>query len=168
MKISKLYPLASSLVVLFGIVTVLLVAACSKNSNNAPAAATAFKSVTASSSVLKFKTPSSSSFFDCDTCVVSGMYVGTSTPNGGGGTSNSIYSFHENNFVVGRHETYEDGVSFGGYRTNCDSIIWNVNYTLSGSYYLLKGVFSSGLNTISGTFQNLNTPSDYGTFTMSK
>ncbi len=106
-------------------------------------------------------------FYDI-ACPVRGTYVGTSTPNGGGPSSNSIYTFEDNNFVVGRHELNQEGVSFGGYRNTCDSVIWSVFYTVNDSYYLLKGKFSNNRNTISGTFQNLNTTFDFGTFTMSK
>lgn len=101
-------------------------------------------------------------------CPVRGTFVGTSTPNGGGPSSNSIYTFEENHFVVGRHELNQEGVSFGGFRNTCDSVVWSVFYTVNDSYYLLKGKFSNNRNTISGTFQNLNTTSDFGTFTMSK
>lgn len=102
-----------------------------------------------------------------DVCPLRGEYVGTSTRTGG--TSfNIIYAFRDNNFVVGREVVSGPGVSFGGFRNTCDSVIWDVNYATNGSYYLLKGKFSNNRNTISGTFQNLNTPADQGTFTMSK
>lgn len=100
-------------------------------------------------------------------CPVRGLYVGTSFANGGG-SSNSIYTFHENNYVVGRHEVNQGGVSFGGYRATCDSVIWKVYYTVNQKEYLLKGKFSNNGNTISGSFQNLGTASDFGTFTMNK
>lgn len=103
-----------------------------------------------------------------EVCPVRGLYVGTSIRNGAGNTSNSIYTFYDNNYVVGRHEVNQSGVTFGGYRATCDSVIFSVYYTVSSSEYLLKGKFSNNRNTISGTFQNLATPADFGTFTMSK
>lgn len=166
MRVLNLTSLKYSAPVFCCLFALFVFAACAKSSNEVPGVRTGKPVAAASSSVLETKA-ARSSFFECDTCIVSGMYEGTSYPNVGS-PSNLIYSFHENNLAVGYHEVYEPGVSFGGYRHNCDSIIWTVNYTLSGSYYMMKGAFSSGTNTISGTFQNLNTPSDYGTFTMTK
>ena len=155
-------------VLFFCAVCMLLILSCRKNESRVSTLSKSFDNRTASTAPLESGSAARSTLLACDTCEVTGMYVGTSYPNGGGGSSNSIYEFFDNNFVVGHHETYEPGVSFGGYTTNCYSIIWNVNYIYSGNYYLLKGVFSNGRNTISGTFQNLGVPSDYGTFTMSK
>lgn len=100
-------------------------------------------------------------------CPLRGTFVGTNTPSVGT-PSGIVYTFQDNNFVVGRHTVGGAGVSFGGYRNTCDSVIWNVYYTVNSSYYLLKGKISNNGNTISGSFNNLTTTSDFGTFTMSK
>jgi hypothetical protein len=39
---------------------------------------------------------------------------------------------------------------------------------LNSSYYLLSGRLTNNSATISGTFINASSPTDYGTFTMSK
>ena len=100
-------------------------------------------------------------------CPISGTYVGTGTPNVGF-SSNAIYTFAANHFVEGRHELNQAAVSFGGYRNTCDSVIFSVYYNINSSYYLLKGKFSNNRNTIAGTFKNLNTPTDFGVFTITK
>jgi hypothetical protein len=101
------------------------------------------------------------------TCTVSGSYSGTSLSNNGV-TSAMAYSFQENNFAVGRVMESDEAVSFGGYRNTCDSVVWSVYYTTNSSYYTLKGKFSNNKNTISGTYNNLTTPADFGVFTISK
>jgi hypothetical protein len=100
-------------------------------------------------------------------CPIRGTYVGTSTATGGG-SSTTIYTFEDNNLAVGKLTVGGPGVTFGGYRNTCDSMIISVYYAGNSSYYLLKGKFSNNRNTITGTFNNLTTTSDFGTFTITK
>ena len=102
-----------------------------------------------------------------EVCNVQGTYTGTNTASTGG-TSSTTYKLKENNFIVGSSTPEGPAVTFGGYRNTCDSVIFSVFYTGNSSYYLLKGKLSNNRNTIAGSFQNLTTPSDFGTFTMSK
>ena len=101
------------------------------------------------------------------TCDVKGTYAGTATPSVGA-TSPLVYELRAENFAVGRVTVGGSAVTFGGYRGTCDSVIISTFYTGNSSYYLHKGVLNSAKTVISGTFQNLTTPSDFGTFTLTK
>jgi hypothetical protein len=100
-------------------------------------------------------------------CPLRGTFVGSGTSHLGN-SAYSEYTFQENNFVFGKEAAGGSYTTFGGYRNTCDSVIMSVYYKTNSSFYLLKGKFSNNRNTISGTFNNLTTPSDYGTFTVSK
>ena len=100
-------------------------------------------------------------------CKLLGTYVGTSTTSEGS-TNVMTYDFRENNFAVGRVQPTGAAVTFGGFRNTCDSVFISVFYTDNSNYYLLKGKFSNEKNTITGTYNNLTTPADFGTFTISK
>lgn len=100
-------------------------------------------------------------------CELRGTFTGSGTSHLGN-SSYSSYTFQDNNFVDGKEAAGEPYVTFGGYRNTCDSVIMSVYYTTNSSFYILKGKFSNNRNTISGTFNNLTTPTDYGTFTISK
>jgi hypothetical protein len=100
------------------------------------------------------------------TCDVKSSYAGTSITSTG--VSSAIrYELRENNFVVGFGST-GDAVTFGGYRNTCDSVIISVFYTLNNSYYLLQGKLGSNASAISGSYKNITTPTDFGTFSISK
>lgn len=112
------------------------------------------------------KTINDTAYYDV-VCPLRGNYSGLSTPSVGS-PSPSFYMFQDNNFIVGKATASGAAVTFGSYKNTCDSVIMSVYYTVNSSYYLLKGKFSNNRNTISGTFNNLTTVSDFGTFTMSK
>jgi|SRR5688572_2776169 len=99
-------------------------------------------------------------------CNVKGTYIGTRTTSGGSSSVLS-YDLRENNFAVGFNSS-EAAVTFGGYRNTCDSVVLSVYYTINSSYYLLEGKLENNKTTISGTFKNLTTPAEFGTFTISK
>jgi len=101
------------------------------------------------------------------TCDVRGIYSGANLASTGA-SSTIAYNLQDNNFAVGSITPASPAVTFGGYRNTCDSVILSVYYTGNSSYYLLEGKLSNNRTTISGTFKNLTTPSDYGTFTISK
>jgi hypothetical protein len=103
----------------------------------------------------------------CDTCNVNGTYAGTATPNSGY-PSTMIYELRDNNFAVGTATIGGAGVTFGGYDTDCDSIYLSTHYGGNNSYYLLSGKFNSGRTVINGSFVNLTTPTDFGTFSITK
>lgn len=100
-------------------------------------------------------------------CDVRGVYSGTSTSSTGA-SATMTYKLLDNNFAVSSLTPTGTAVTFGGYRSSCDSVILSVYYTSNSSYYLLQGkLLISGTTTaISGTFKNLTTPSDYGTFSI--
>lgn len=98
-------------------------------------------------------------------CDVRGTYSGMNTASTGA-TSTIAYKLQDNNFAVGSLTPTSAAITFGGYRNTCDSVVLSVYYTSNSSYYLLQGKLTA--NTIAGTFKNLTTPSDFGTFTMSK
>lgn len=100
-------------------------------------------------------------------CPVRGTFTGTSLANAGN-SSAMIYTFQDNHFVTGQAAAGGPVVTFGGFRTNCDSLVWAVNYASNNSYYIMRGKFSNNRNTISGSFRNLNTVTDFGTFSITK
>ena len=100
-------------------------------------------------------------------CDVKGTYAGTATASGGG-SSPIAYQLRENNFAVGSVTVGGQPTTFGGYRNTCDSVIISSFYGGNNSYYLLKGILTNNRTVLSGTFSNLTTPGDFGTFTMNK
>ena len=102
-----------------------------------------------------------------DECVITGLFTGESKSTKGQ-TAQMTYDLRDNNLAVGMSSPTGSAVTFGGYKTTCDSIYISVCYTGNMSYYLLKGKFSDDHTTITGTFQNKVTSSDKGTFTISK
>jgi len=100
------------------------------------------------------------------TCDARGTYAGVATSSTS--TSPLVYKLKENNFAVGTVTVDGPAVTFGGYRSTCDSVIISSYYTGNGSYYLLKSAFSNNRTVLSGTFENLTTISDKGTFTLTK
>src|SRR5215217_2048457 len=100
------------------------------------------------------------------TCDARGTYAGVATSSTS--TSPLVYKLKENNFAVGSVTIEGAATTFGGYRSTCDSVIISSWYNANSSYYLLKGAFSNNRTVLSGTFENLTTPSDKGTFTLTK
>ncbi len=100
-------------------------------------------------------------------CDAKGTYSGTSLSSLSV-SSTMTYKLQDNNFAIGSVTPSGASVSFGGYRNTCDSVVLSVYYTTNSSYYLLQGKLSNSGATISGTYKNLTTTSDIGTFTISK
>jgi hypothetical protein len=100
-------------------------------------------------------------------CDVKGVYSGSSVSTTGAASS-TVYYLEDNNFAKGSTSVGGTFVTFGGYRNTCDSVILSVRYTSNSSYYLLKGKLLDNKTKISGTFVNLTTPSDNGTFALIK
>jgi hypothetical protein len=100
-------------------------------------------------------------------CDVKGTYSGTNLASTGA-SSTLTYKLQDNNFAVGSVTPTGAAVTFGGYRNTCDSVILSVYYAGNSSYYLLQGKLLNNGTTISGSFKNLTTPSDFGTFSISK
>ncbi|MFP5041476.1 hypothetical protein [Parasediminibacterium sp. JCM 36343] len=103
------------------------------------------------------------------TCDIRGTYYATGT-SVTGASSSSNYILKDNNFVVSSATSSATSptVTFGGYRNTCDSVFLSLYSTSNSCYYLLKGKLINNGKTVSGTFQNLTTTSDYGTFIMSR
>jgi hypothetical protein len=100
-------------------------------------------------------------------CDVKGIYSGTSTRSTGT-VSTMTYNLQDNNFAISSVTPNGTAVTFGGYRNTCDSVFISSYYTSNSSYYLLKGKLLNNGTTISGTYNNLTTPSDFGAFSISK
>jgi hypothetical protein len=100
-------------------------------------------------------------------CDAKGIYTGTSTTSTGV-TSPMTYRLEDNNFAIGTVTPKGPDVTFGGYKNTCDSIVLSVHYNTNNNYYILQGKFQNNRATISGTYKNLSTPSDFGTFSISK
>jgi len=99
-------------------------------------------------------------------CDIKGTYFGTAVASTGGSTTEA-YEFRANNFAVGTVTLGGPGVTFGGYRNTCDSVIISSHYAANGDYYLLLGKFSSNRTILSGTYQDI-TSGVHGTFTLTK
>ncbi|HZG25911.1 MAG TPA: hypothetical protein VEZ17_15085 [Chitinophagaceae bacterium] len=78
------------------------------------------------------------------------------------------YQLQDNNFAVGTITPTGNAVTFGGYRNTCDSVFISSYFTSNSNYYLLKGKLLNSGTTITGTYNNLTTTSDFGTFSISK
>lgn len=100
-------------------------------------------------------------------CDAKGNYAGTATSSTSV-NSPLVYKLQENNFALGGVTLAGATTTFGGYRNTCDSVIISSWYNGNGSYYLLKGKFTINRTVLSGTFNNLTTPTDFGTFTLTK
>lgn len=100
-------------------------------------------------------------------CDVEGVYTGTSTTSTGT-VSPMTYRLQDNNFALSSLTPTGPIVTFGGYRNTCDSVFISVYYTTNNSYYVLQGKLLNNKTNITGTYSNLTTPSDFGTFTISK
>ncbi len=100
-------------------------------------------------------------------CNIIGVYSGTSKASTGA-TSTLVYKLKHNNFAVSSLNLESANVTFGSYTNTCDSVFISVYYTTNASYYELKGELKNNKTVISGTYQNLTTPSDYGTFNIVK
>lgn len=100
-------------------------------------------------------------------CDVRGVYSGIYT-NQFDQSGTVIYSLKEDNFTTGVN--YQEGptVAFGGYSNTCDSVTMNYYNIINSSYYIFQGAFSVTKDTLSGSYQNLTTPSEIGTFFLVK
>jgi hypothetical protein len=100
-------------------------------------------------------------------CNIVGVYSGTSKASTGA-TSTLAYRLQNNDFAVSSLTLASANVTFGSYTNTCDSVFITVYYTGNSSYYALNGRLRNNKTVISGTFQNLTTPSDHGTFNIVK
>jgi hypothetical protein len=100
-------------------------------------------------------------------CPLIGNYAGTNYAHSGA-TASIWYSFEADNLAVGTNGEGGGAVTFGGFKNTCDSVVMNVFYTVNSSYYILNAKISGDKSTITGAFYNQTTPSDSGTFTMTK
>jgi hypothetical protein len=100
-------------------------------------------------------------------CDVRGIYTGTNTSSTGV-SATSTYKLQDNNLALGSVTPTGPVVTYGGYRNTCDSVVLSVYYVSNNSYYLLQGRLSNNGKTISGSFKNLTTTTDFGTFNISK
>ena len=101
---------------------------------------------------------------DCD---LKGTYAGKSFSSKGAASA-MVYSFQESNLAVGSSTPGGPGVTFGGYKNTCDSVFISVYYSGGNNYYKLKGQLTDNMATITGTFENLSNPKDFGSFKISK
>jgi hypothetical protein len=102
--------------------------------------------------------------FECNPI---GVYTGESKSSKGQ-ASPMTYDLRDNNLAIGMTNPTGNAVTFGGYKSTCDSVFISVCYTGNMSYYLLKGKFSEDKTVLTGTYQNKVTPSDKGTFELNK
>ena len=100
-------------------------------------------------------------------CDVRGTYIG-SDYSSNGSPFPIIYTLKDNNFAVGGVNPTDEATTWGGYRNTCDSVFLSVYYVTNNSYYLLEAEIRANGDSIVGTYKNLTTPSDVGTFKMGK
>jgi hypothetical protein len=101
------------------------------------------------------------------TCDVKGTYSGTWT-NHLGNTGTFAYVLKADNFTTGSASLSAATTAAGSYWNSCDSLkLYTFNF-INSSYYYFEGKFSADRSTVSGIYKNLTTPSETGTFTLSK
>jgi hypothetical protein len=105
-------------------------------------------------------------------CNVQGTYTGmvaaAANASTAGQSGTQSYALGSDNLAVCYIGTPPVAVTFGGYTNTCDSVIISAYYTGNSSYYVLKGALSNNMTIISGTYQNLTTTTDFGTFSFTK
>jgi len=99
-------------------------------------------------------------------CDVKGTYSGTAVSSKGQYITEA-YTLKENNFAVGTLTVGGKGVTFGGYRNTCDSVIISAHYEGNDHYYILRGAFNKDRSFLSGTYKDLNS-GIHGTFRFRK
>lgn len=101
------------------------------------------------------------------TCDAKGSYSGTYT-NYLNQTASFAYVLASDNFAYGSGTLTAPPTAFGGYSNTCDSLRLRTWNSVNGNYYLFLGKFSSNRTTVTGTYKNLTTTSETGTFTLNK
>jgi len=100
-------------------------------------------------------------------CDVRGNYSGTFI-NQFGISAAFAYKLLNDNFTTGASTLTSTMTAFGGYSNTCDSIKWNSYNTINNSYYNFAGKFTNNRTTLTGVYQNVTTPAEIGSFSLTK
>ena len=99
--------------------------------------------------------------------IIEGSYFGTYT-NQYLQSASFAYTLADHNFICGAADLSSEPTAFGSYSGNSDVVQMSTWNSLNKNYYSFKGKFSEDKSTIIGTYQNLTTRSEHGTFKLVK
>lgn len=99
--------------------------------------------------------------------IVKGSYFGTYT-NQYSKSGGFAYTLTDHNFMSGAKDLFSPPTAFGSYSGNFENMEMKTWNSINNNYYSFKGKFSKDRKSISGTYQNLTTTSEHGTFTLVK
>jgi hypothetical protein len=99
--------------------------------------------------------------------IVKGSYFGTYT-NQYLQSASFAYTLADHNFMCGVKDLSSKPTAFGSYSGNFESMEMKTWNSINNNYYAFKGKFSKDRNAITGTYQNLTTTSEHGTFKLEK
>ena len=102
-----------------------------------------------------------------ETGIIQGSYLGTYT-NQYAQSASFAYTLADHNFMSGSADLSSPPTAFGSYSDNGDAVQMNTWNSINRNYYAFRGRFSEDKHTIVGTYQNLTTPSEHGTFKLVK
>ena len=98
---------------------------------------------------------------------INGSYFGTYT-NQYLQSGSFAYTLTDHNFMSGGKDLSSDPTAFGSYSGNFNGMEMKTWNSINNNYYSFKGKFSKDRKSITGTYQNLTTTSEHGTFKLVK
>lgn len=99
--------------------------------------------------------------------IINGSYFGTYT-NQYLQSGSFAYTLTDHNFMSGGKDLSSKPTAFGSYSGNFKEMEMKTWNSINNSYYSFKGKFSADRKSITGTYQNLTTTSEHGTFKLVK
>jgi hypothetical protein len=102
-----------------------------------------------------------------DQNTINGSYFGTYT-NQYLQSGSFAYTLTDHNFTSGAKDLSTKPTAFGSYSGNFGDMEMKTWNSINNNYYSFKGKFSEDKKSITGTYQNLTTTSEHGTFKLVK
>lgn len=102
-----------------------------------------------------------------DENIINGSYFGTYT-NQYLQSASFAYTLTDHNFMSGAKDLSSEPTAFGSYSGNFENMEMKAWNSINNSYYSFKGKYSKDRKSITGTYQNLTTTSEHGTFKLVK
>lgn len=102
-----------------------------------------------------------------DQDIINGSYFGTYT-NQYLQSASFAYTLTDHNFMSGAKDLSSEPTAFGSYSGNFENMEMKAWNSINNSYYSFKGKYSKDRKSITGTYQNLTTTSEHGTFKLVK
>ena len=102
-----------------------------------------------------------------ETGIIEGSYSGTYT-NQFSQSASFAYTLADHNFMSGAADLSSPATAFGSYAGSGTDLNMNTWNSINRSYYAFQGKLPPNRDTIVGTYQNLTTTSEHGTFKLVK